>query len=252
MIDLPSFSGKIIPRPGNYPGGQKHFVPDDSQISFWINWYKDLSRSGEFQPPVKSGLKNVDPYFGYFGYRFHPVSYIPEYYHLGIDISGRAKKGVLPISHGILEYSGFGHINGNYVMISHPHVTTLDGYVMHSLYLHLRTCHVKFNSRQKMLREISLHNYPQIEIPTTEVIGEIGNTGNGKYSPSHLHLQIEFRNKEGHVVVIDPAQALGLPHNKNKSSHLRSEQQFKLFRKKHAEDLKGWERFWKIKDNEKE
>ena len=56
---------------------------------------------------------------------------------------------------GFLEYAGFGSINGNYVFLSHPEITTEDGFTMCSLYIHLKNYKVRFGAPKKMLRKIS-------------------------------------------------------------------------------------------------
>ena len=99
-------------------------------------------------------------------------------------------------------------------MLSHPNVKTEDGFILYSLYMHLRDVKVKFSSYQKMLREVSFHSYPKIPISHTLPIGTLGQTGGtGEYP--HLHLQLEFRNEAGDIIIVDPAEILGVPHSDN-------------------------------------
>ncbi|MEZ4103386.1 MAG: hypothetical protein R3B55_02430 [Candidatus Paceibacterota bacterium] len=74
-------------------------------------------------------------------------------------MSDKSKTPIKPILDGVLEYSGFGHVNGHYVFLSHPEIITEDGFKMYSLYMHLKQPLVKFNSYQKMLRQISFNHY---------------------------------------------------------------------------------------------
>ncbi|MCD8528376.1 MAG: M23 family metallopeptidase [Candidatus Pacebacteria bacterium] len=163
-----------------------------------------------FHDPVKNFLEHINPFFGYFGERIHPERKSPYAFHSGVDIAGKNKTSVYAMLPGILEYSGYGLVNGKYIMLSHPHIITQDGYVLHTLYIHLSHMRFAFSAYQKMLREISLHTYPRISVPAGAELGGMGKTGASSYPEeyTHVHIQCELRNKEGHIVFLDPLRIL--------------------------------------------
>lgn len=241
---LPAISDKAVLRPQS----EEHYIPDEEYKEFWDAFYHFLKKNFKIKLPVAEMKNKIDPYFGYFGLRFQATTKTPKYFHLGLDICARARTGVIPIMEGLLEYSGFGHINGKYVFLSHPNVVTEDGFVMHSLYLHLRSTAVGFNSYQKMLRKISLNKYPDIHIKKDQKIGEVGSTGNASGMHPYLHLQVEFRNDAGKIVVIDPAAMFGLKSKANLTENIETEDKFKGFFEEHKEGIKkiGVDKYWKI------
>lgn len=215
-IMLPSFYNHIQQRPDKGLGRENQYVPDSHASEFWNSFYTDLQSKTIFNEPFSDFVQGVNPYFGNFGYSFHPSKKIPNYYNIGVYGGGDPKTKIIPVCDGVLEYSGFDIVNGYYVLISHPHIQTEDGYVMHSLYMHLKKPLVKFSSYQKMLREISFHAYPKILIERETPIGELGSTGIVGGRQSVLYVQIEFRHpyKDG-VVVIDPLSLFGLKSQEN-------------------------------------
>ena len=168
--------------------------------------------------------------------RYHPVKKIGNYFHTGIDFDGKTKTPITPITKGILEYSGFGLINGKYIMLSHPEIRTKDGFVLHSLYLHLRDLKISFTSYQKMLREVSFNSYPLIEIGTDKTIGLLGQTGNAKGYP-HLHLQLEFRNEKGDIILIDPVPVMGIPPGESLTKDIKDESEYSVFLQKNKDQM---------------
>lgn len=230
MEFLPSILEMTKGRPGSDSGKDKHLVPDEEFGEFWEAFYQRLRTHFVFQAPVDDLEKKIDPFFGNFGLRFHPSKLEPKYFHLGIDVVDKSKTPIRPIIDGVLEYSGFGHINGNYVFLSHPEVVTEDGFKLYSLYMHLKNVNVKFSSYQKMLRQISFNHYPSIKINKDVVLGGMGSTGNSDESKHvHLHLQLEFRNDKGDIVVIDPARLLGCDHCINLSANIKDIDEFNIF-----------------------
>lgn len=205
-----------------------YFVPSTQEQEFWEVLYRTLAKSELFQGPVQDIASHINPYFGYFGARWNPSARTVGGFHTGLDIEGNKKTPVHPIANGILEYSGYGVINGNYIMLSHPDIASTDGFVLYSLYMHLRDVAVRFSSYQKMLHEISLHSYPQIPITKDMQIGTMGDSGQSRYPKGyvHMHLQLEFRHKDGRILHIDPAQVLGLVNATNMTAQLATEKEF--------------------------
>jgi|GEM_PF-582843 len=234
------------------------YVPNLEYAEFWEALYQLLQKHFNFSLPIRNIVESkINPYFGFFGYRFDPGTYAPRSFHTGIDIEGRRKMHVRSIANGILEYSGYGIINGNYVMISHPEIVSEDGYVLHSLYMHLRNVSIKFSSYQKMLREISLRTYPRIPIMGDQLIGTIGGTGESSYPKGyvHMHLQLEFRNKEGKSIFIDPARVLGFSMYENITSTIETKKSFADMYVRNRKDIfdRNLEPIWApyIKSSEK-
>jgi murein DD-endopeptidase MepM/ murein hydrolase activator NlpD len=156
---------------------------------------------------------------------------------VGVDFDGAPKTPIFPIFDGILEYSGFGAINGKYVMLSHPEIRTEDGFVLHSLYMHLRDLKVSFTAYQKMLREVSFNTYPQIPVLQDSQIGILGQTGNAKGYP-HLHLQLEFRNEAGDIILVDPLRALGFSSQDNLTKDISTKKTYMKFLKDNEKEIK--------------
>lgn len=227
-------------RPGADAGKDRHLVPDEEYNEFWEAFYNTLRTHFNFNSPVLDFSKKINPYFGYFGFRFHPIKHEPKYFHLGVDITDRAKTEVGPILDGVLEYSGFSIVNGNYVFLSHPDVLTEDGFKLYSIYMHLKNTRVKFSSYQKMLRQISFNHYPNIEVKKETVVGGMGSSGNSEGAHVHLHLQLEFRDEKGKIVVIDPSKVLGVPSLKNLSSEIKNKEEFKIFLEENKTDIKKY------------
>lgn len=216
---LPSFEGYIEKRPGKNGKRDDQYIPSHENAEFWADFYEVLKDHTLFDKPVPHLEDKIDPYFGYFGFRCHPNTKEPNYFHTGISITEQPKKPVVPICDGVLEYSGFDVVNGFYVFLSHPHIETDDGYVMHSLYMHLKKPLVKFSSYQKMLREISFNKYPQVLIERGTKIGEVGSSGVPDGKHTHLFLQIEFRHpSKKEVIIIDPLRLFGVRSHKNRSA----------------------------------
>lgn len=253
MITIGEIRNTIIPRPGisasTKKPKQQYFVPDQKQEDFWSYVYHFLRSRVDFQSPVQ-GLdgRSVNPFFGYFGTHFHPTVRIPHYFHIGLDFTADPKEQVHPIAAGVLEYAGYGVSNGNYVMLSHPTIQSKDGFVLYSLYMHLRKNLVGFTTYQKMLREISLHSYPEIVIPTTTPIGTVGDTGNTEGFHTHVHVQCEFRHRDGTIVAIDPAPLLDIPPKTNLTADIKTNEEFLAFYKEHGPDICNHcvEKYWDV------
>jgi murein DD-endopeptidase MepM/ murein hydrolase activator NlpD len=238
MKYLPKVKEMAKPRPGTDSGKDKHLVPNEEYNEFWEAFYENLRTHFNFSLPVENSDKKINPYFGNFGFRFHPTILEPKYFHLGIDITDKAKTPVKPILDGFLEYSGFGLVNGNYVFLSHPEVLTEDGFKLHSIYMHLKSVNVKFSSYQKMLRQVSFNHYPNIEVKKEKSIGGMGSTGNSEGAHVHLHLQIELRDEKGNIIVLDPARVLGLDSQENESAGILTKEEFENFKKENTAQFK--------------
>ncbi len=242
---LPSIEDKTVMR----PGGGIHHIPNPEYAEFWEAFYGYLQKNFSIGSPlhVENISERINPYFGSFGYRFQSTTLTPRYFHLGLDISAKARTDVHAIYDGLLEYSGFGHINGIYVFLSHPEIRTEDGYVMHTLYLHLRNAVVGFTTYEKMLRRISLNNHPNIHIKREQKIGNVGSTGNAEGLHAHLHLQVEFRNEKGKIIVIDPARVLGIEPKQNITGNAETEEEFRQIFSADKEAIRKWGvgNYWK-------
>ncbi len=238
MKYLPAILDMVKQRPGTDGGKDRHLVPNEEYNEFWEAFYETLRTHFNFHEPVFNFADKINPYFGYFGFRFHPTKHEPKYFHLGIDITDKSKTPIKPILDGVLEYSGFGIVNGNYVFLSHPEIVTEDGFKLYSLYMHLKNAQVKFSSYQKMLRQVSFNHYPNIEVKKETVIGGMGSSGNSEGIHVHLHLQLEFRDEKGNIIVIDPSKVLGVHSKVNLSETLKNKEEFKIFLEEHKNDVK--------------
>lgn len=205
MIVLPGLTDYIKPRPHRPKFEQLYLVPDFSNnLDFWNTMKHMLFALDLYSPLEKDVFEYVNPFCGFFGNRLHPVSKEPSYYHLGIELVTDAKSKVRPLLKGVLEYSGYSVVNGYYVLLSHPHIQTEDGYILHTMYCHLKKPLVKFSSYQKMLREISLGSHPIIEINRDTILGLVGSSGAAVGELPKLYLQCDFRKLDKKPIVIDP------------------------------------------------
>ncbi len=243
---LPSIEDKTLMR----PGGETHYIPHPEYGEFWEAFYGYLQKNFSIGKPLNADnlSERVNPYFGFFGFRFQSTTKTPRYFHLGLDISAKAKTEVHAIADGLLEYSGFGHINGRYVFLSHPDIRTEDGFTMHTLYLHMKNTSVSFNTYEKMLRRISLNNYPNIRVKKGQKLGGVGSTGNAEGLHAHLHLQVEFRNEKGKIIVIDPARSLGIEPKENITGRAETEESFQAMLVENKDEIKklGIGNYWKF------
>lgn len=252
MTILPAIENYISPAPTisgtSYTKKQQRFIPDEPDSNFWNHFYTMMYVSGNFSTPLENMKDAINPYFGFFGMRWHPEHMKPQSFHSGLDIEGTSKTHVRAIAPGILEYSGYGLINGKYIMLSHNHITTEDGYTLHSLYIHLSHTNIKFTSYQKMLREISLHTYPHIHVDQDNVLGGVGKTGASSYPEkyTHVHIQLELRNSKGDIVFLDPLRVLLGEEKENITADITTHDAFKNILKKYTDDIKvrGLESIW--------
>ena len=238
MIELPPIENRVIKRPGDYSGSQARMIPSEKHPDFWDKFYKEIARNKLVHSPVKDfTVSRINPFFGYFGPRFHASKHEP-YFHIGIDITGVTKNVVFPVADAILEYSGFGVINGNYVFLRHDGIKTKDGYCLYSLYAHLKKYSVGFTNYQKMLREVSLRTYPEIPISRSKSIGTIGDSGNPEKGNIHLHLQLEFRKDKKTPIIIDPLRAMGRKGKENITAGIKNIQEFEVLYETYFHELK--------------
>ncbi len=231
-------------RPGGMRTKQPVHIPHPDYKEFWDHTYEYIRSHGDIHNPIEKDLI-INPYFGYFGEQFHPFIHEAHHFHLGIDIGAPLKTNVFPLCAGILEYAGFHLGNGHYVMLSHPTIKSEDGFILYTFYMHLREGAVGFSKYEKMLREISMRSYPQIPISEKQLLGTVGDM-KGVYP--HLHLQCEFRHKDGTVISIDPAPLLGLVSQKNKTASLTSEDAFREFFTTHNDDIRAHRvtKYWSV------
>jgi murein DD-endopeptidase MepM/ murein hydrolase activator NlpD len=229
VIVLPAILDKARVHTASYVTKGDRFVPNEKEAEFWDAIYNMLAQSGFFIPPIRTNFdKKVNPYFGRFGARWNVAEFKKKSFHNGIDVEGRRKTKLHAMADGVLEHAGYGVINGKYIMLSHPQVTTEDGFVLHSLYMHLSDYSISFTSYQKMLRQISLNTYPVVHVEKDATLGSIGKTGVSSYPDqfTHAHIQIDFKDPEGRIIHIDPLRVLGVGHLKNLTADLGTEKQF--------------------------
>lgn len=206
---LPSCSQYTNTRPERFDFEPPYLIPDMRRhASFWESIYHRL-RSLSYSSPLDTDVFDyINTDIGFFGPRVHPHNPARKYFHIGIQLDIPKGAKVTPVLDGILEYSGYGAINGYYVLLSHPEIRTEDGYVLHTMYCHLKKPAIAFNSYQKMLREISLGSYPLIPVSSHEILGEAGQSGVVDYDKNLLYLQMDFRKYGETPIVIDPLQVL--------------------------------------------
>ncbi len=253
MILLPNIADKITQRPGSYNSKTRHYIPDINKYqTFWDIFYEQIREENKFSYPTGNFYNKINPYFGYYGYRWHPINFTARYFHIGIDISENIGKKIVSIADGLLEYSGYAAINGNYILISHPDIRTKDGFILYSNYMHCNEIYIKFNLLQKISREFISKKlkFSNIEIPNGSVIASVGDTGNKLGLVPHLHLQLEFINKSGIRIAVNPLNVFGFDTKDNLTSELRSKKEFIKFFKEHQDDLNSWKKFWNNKIDE--
>ncbi len=241
---IPAIKEYTIARPGNLSGGfDVCFVPKPEEEVFWRNLYEVIK--GDVKSPLSRKGIEIDPYFGYFGYRFHPVIMRPDYFHIGIDMMARKGEMVYPVANAVLEYSGSSTLNGNYILLQHPEIKTEDGFTLHSMYMHLNTFFIEFTLLEKVMRELGAKKLTTKKIFTDgKPIGEVGATGNVRGIVPHLHLQMEFRNRAGVIIAIDPGKALGFTPQENFTKTIKSKAEFMDFYQQHKKNLIHWEGLW--------
>lgn len=247
MKILPDIERKAIKRPGNFNGKMKHYIPDmNSHSRFWKEFYATISDAEELVAPIDNFAEKVNPYFGHFGFRWHPINFTPKYFHIGIDVTERIGTEIFTVAKGHLEYSGYADINGNYVMVSHPEIKTSDGFILQSTYMHCKKNLVNFNLTQKILREFisSKMSISNIKIGKDTAIALLGDTGNKLGVVPHLHLQFEFANKAGKRIAVNPFKLYGIEAKNNLTASLETTNEFSLFYQKHSGDLNKWSKFW--------
>lgn len=238
LLNKLTISDKVIKRPDSK---ETHFIPDPAFFDYWEDIYFELLNSKQLRFPLDNSSSRINPFFGYFGFRFHPIKFKANYFHIGIDIDQEIGQKVYPVTKGIFEYSGYGQENGKYIMLSHPKYQTKDGFVMYSLYLHLESASLSFNYLEKFLRTAGLRKLTDKIINNNEAIGLSGDSGNSKNIFPHLHLQIEFRNKtQDKIILIDPAKALGIFTTENATKNIKDFKEFKTFYNNHKTELSNW------------
>lgn len=234
-------------RPGYSTKQGSHYIPDlDINKSFWDQFYKKLREEYFFFEPIPGFQNMINPYFGYFGYRFHPIDLKPKYFHVGIDIETLEDTKISLVTDGNFEYSGYKAINGNYSMFSHPRVKTKDGFKLFTLYMHLNSSVFKFNLAQKFLRRFGLRSITTIRCNGGINIGLSGSTGRQFKTFPHLHFQMELRNKTK-IVLLDPMKVFGFECHENKSKSIRDMDEFLAYQKQNRKDLIQFEHIWETK-----
>ena len=224
MIVLPSLKDFTKKRPRRPQYEDVSLVPDFlAYPDFWKEIKKILFALSVNSPLRGEILSRINKEYGFFGSRKHPVTGKEHYYHIGVEIDARARQQVKPILNGILEYSGFHINNGHYVLLSHPQIQTEDGYILHSMYCHLKKPLVKFSAYQKMLREISLGTHPKIEIDSNTVLGLVGSSGETIGDKPKLYLQIDFRKYGEQSIALDPMNFYSSGIHTNESKYPESQ-----------------------------
>ncbi len=207
MLVLPAIREYTEKRPDRPAFEDPVLIAGESDVfrPFWEEVYAQL-QSLTPQHPLKedrSILSLIPKEYGFYGFRTHPVTGEKQSFHLGIELAVGERREIYPIFGGVLEYSGFGALSGYYVLLSHPDIQTEDGYMLHTLYCHMKRPLVKFGAHQKMLREISLGTYPIVPIKKEQAIGLTGSSGRTVGTDPVLYLQADFRKFEHRPIVID-------------------------------------------------
>ncbi len=230
MIILPSLVEKTRLRPYRLEIEEQHRVPDIKEhVDFWEKVYDRLLALKFYSPVVRNIAQYINPLFGYFGRCVHPNTHEIGYFHAGVEMEFASSRKIFPVASGILEYSGYGAINGHYVLLSHPQIQTEDGYVLHSMYCHMKKPQVRFSSYQKMLREISLGTYPQIEVHAKQELGTAGNTGVTRDESPRLYLQLDFRKYGEQPIAVDPLLVFNGDHEENATAYIHSKEELAEF-----------------------
>ena len=223
MLVLPSMREYVQRRPDRPPFEDSVLIAsqEGEGKEFWEKVYSYL-RDLSPQQPVKREkhlLSLIHPEHGFFGFRTHPITKEKKHFHLGIEIPTKMREEIHPLFDGVLEYSGFGALSGYYVLLSHPDIQTEDGYILHTLYCHMKRPLVKFSAHQKMLREISLGTYPIVPIAKEKTIGLTGSTGKTAGTEPVLYFQADFRKFEHRPIVIDPLKLFEEKTYRNKKTN---------------------------------
>ncbi|MCA9353178.1 hypothetical protein KC901_03280 [Patescibacteria group bacterium] len=221
MIHLPPIVDKSTLRPNRPLFEEPYAIPDlEHHADFWKEVYRFL-KTVSFRSPVIRDIKNyIDQRFGYFGFRVHPVTRESQYFHAGLSLDLTRNRKIYPIYPGVLEYAGYGAVNGYYVLLSHPDIVTEDGYVFHSMYCHLKKPLIKFNSYQKMLREISLGSHPIVPVSIKTILGTAASSGLAREQHPGVYLECSFRKFGETPIVIDPFRLYYARPKHNTTQHL--------------------------------
>lgn len=224
MFVLPPLKNYTKKRPGKSGFEERYLIPNPHDNDFWDMIYRSLFACGISSPVL--GKKLPNNLYGYYGLRMHPATFEPHYFHLGLEYDLEKNNEICAVYDGVLEYSGYNAINGHYVLISHPHIQTEDGYILHSMYCHLKKPLLKFNSYQKMLREISLGSYPEIPIHIGQKIGLAGTSGITQQGSPRLYIQFDFRKLDEVSITLDPAMIIYGNSKENISADIKNKEEF--------------------------
>lgn len=232
MLRIPSLVNSTQVRPHRLSLEELHLIPHTSKRAFWKQVYETLYNEKLRSPVVRNIRQYINPLFGFFGIRVHPSTHEIGYFHAGVELEFPKTRRVFPVADGILEYSGYGAINGYYVLISHPQIQTEDGYILHSMYCHLKKPLVKFSSYQKMLREISLGTYPEIPVTIKQELGLAGSSGVTRNDQPRLYLQMDFRKYGKESIALDPLRILNNEQGRNSTAAIKTKGALEDFLKK--------------------
>jgi murein DD-endopeptidase MepM/ murein hydrolase activator NlpD len=246
-ITIGPIADRVILRPGISDTKNPPFIPNPEHQDYWRFIVEYITERTLFQIPVPNADYLLNPFFGSFGMCYNPSSVFPRSFHLGLDLATRHREAVKPIVGGVLEYSGYSLANGHYVMLSHPEITSEDGFILYSLYISLHSAAVGFTRYQKMLREISMRSYPEIMIGSDTVIGYVGESGDTAGLHTHMHIQTEFRHPDSRVIAMDPAQFLNLPADGNITTEITNANEFQELYPMHEDEIKKARliKYWK-------
>jgi murein DD-endopeptidase MepM/ murein hydrolase activator NlpD len=124
---------------------------------------KNITTSGIFSWPVKGAITSS------YGYRSDPITGVKDF-HTGLDIRGAMNTPVKAPSDGIVAYTGWSNIYGNFILIKH------DNNIV-TMYGHLNKINVK----------------KEDNVTKGSTIGAVGSTG--RSTGPHLHFEILKNNK---------------------------------------------------------
>ncbi len=168
IVDANNISDK------NIKPGLKLFIPGSLMTEYEREKFNFIPKNKKLKPKISIENKNnmIWPVRGtinsYFGMRIDPFKKV-YIFHSGIDIKGNINDPVLCPLDGIVSYTGWTNIYGNFILIKHSNELV-------TLYGHLN----------------SIDTTKGMNVKKGEIIGTVGTTG--RSTGAHLHFEVRKRN----------------------------------------------------------